>query len=314
MDDAQLVASIAVSALLEYRSAHFPPTYVAANPALFVGLDWVLPRQLRAWLKDRPASSTRSHADSEGDISMIAVGTLFEFRAETIPPAFITANPGGFVNLDWVHKDALRAFLRARNPGNSMPSTHVFVKTESSELSSLTHVKSEIVDLSSLPASPVSAPVKTVTLVEHDIEIIEILSSEDEMEVEVSLRPSGTSPDPPEPSQMPEVSDSDDASPDLGVAGLSDMVWYDTNIISRAIDGLAHINRQTKVERVEYLNDLPSYWPVPRVPTAYVVDLRDPKFDFLDSDGELLRADALILDKDQDSWDTTLQATPLAYP
>jgi hypothetical protein len=66
-----------------------------------------------------------------------------------------------------------------------------------------------------------------------------------------------------------------------------------------AIDGLANINRQTKVQRVEYLTDLPSYWPVPRIPTAYVVDLRDPKFDYYDADGELLdlRADTLIRNK-----------------
>ncbi|KAJ7138792.1 hypothetical protein C8R43DRAFT_1131951 [Mycena crocata] len=224
---------------------------------------------------------------------MIAVGALLEFRSKTIPPAFITANPGGFVNLDWVHQDALRVFLRARNPVNSMPLTIGSVKTEPSDSFPPTrseqrpHIKSEFIDLSSLPTSPVAAPVKTVTLVEDDVEIIEILSSEDEMEVEQSLRPSGASSDLPEPSHIFESSDSDDDS-EFG-----------------AIDGVANINRQTKVDRVEYMNGLPPYWPIPRVKTAYVVDLRDPKFDFVDGNGELLRADALILDKDQDSWDTT---------
>ncbi|KAG6822148.1 hypothetical protein H0H92_015062, partial [Tricholoma furcatifolium] len=39
----------------------------------------------------------------------------------------------------------------------------------------------------------------------------------------------------------------------------------------------------------------------PRVKTAYIVDLRDPKFDYVVK-GQLLSADALIKNKDQDSW------------
>lgn len=38
----------------------------------------------------------------------------------------------------------------------------------------------------------------------------------------------------------------------------------------------------------------PSYWPAPRVPTAYILDLRDSKFDFIDEHGDALTADALI--------------------
>jgi hypothetical protein len=78
---------------------------------------------------------------------------------------------------------------------------------------------------------------------------------------------------------------------------LSTTVWYDTDIVSKTIDGLAKINRQTKVERVEYLNNvIPSYFPVPRTRTAFILDLRDPKFDFYDKAGDPLLADTLILD------------------
>jgi len=51
------------------------------------------------------------------------------------------------------------------------------------------------------------------------------------------------------------------------------------------------------VERVEYLNDLPSYWPIPEVYVAYVLDLSDPKFNIKDKDGNLIPVDALISDK-----------------
>ncbi|KAJ7483136.1 hypothetical protein B0H11DRAFT_2232164 [Mycena galericulata] len=135
---------------------------------------------------------------------------------------------------------------------------------------------------------------------ENDREVIEVLSSDDEMEVEKELRPSGASSDPPEPTPPSNDSNSDDELEESGIETVSTTVWCDTDIISKAIDGLAHINRQTKVQRVEYLNELASGYPVPRVPTAYVLDLRDPKFDFragADGRGELLNADALILNR-----------------
>ncbi|KAJ7475308.1 hypothetical protein B0H11DRAFT_1727892 [Mycena galericulata] len=128
------------------------------------------------------------------------------------------------------------------------------------------------------------------------------------MEVEKELRPSGASSDPPEPAHPSSDSNSDDELEESGIETVSTTVWCDTDIISKAIDGLAHINRQTKVQRVEYLNELASGYPVPRIPTAYVLDLRDPKFDFragADGRGELLNADALILNRDQESWNTS---------
>jgi hypothetical protein len=62
---------------------------------------------------------------------------------------------------------------------------------------------------------------------------------------------------------------------------LSTTFWGDANIISRAIDDPATIliNRQGKVERVEYLDQIPSFFPVPRTKNAYILDLRDEKFD-----------------------------------
>ena len=51
------------------------------------------------------------------------------------------------------------------------------------------------------------------------------------------------------------------------------------------------------MERVEYLKDIPSYWPIPEDLVAYVLDLSDPKFEVKNKDGELLPVDALICDK-----------------
>lgn len=50
------------------------------------------------------------------------------------------------------------------------------------------------------------------------------------------------------------------------------------------------------VERVEYLDQLPSLWPVPPIPTLFIVDLYDPKYSFDGPNGPLA-PDGLIKDK-----------------
>jgi hypothetical protein len=70
--------------------------------------------------------------------------------------------------------------------------------------------------------------------------------------------------------------------------------WLDDFISSTVKQGPIKITRQCKVDAVEYLSDLPSYWPVPRNKRAYVVDLSDPKFNVYDKNGKLMTVDALI--------------------
>ncbi len=41
------------------------------------------------------------------------------------------------------------------------------------------------------------------------------------------------------------------------------------------------ITHQKKVNRIEFLSDIPPIWPVPRIPTAYILDLTDPIFDVI---------------------------------
>ncbi|KAF9481142.1 hypothetical protein BDN70DRAFT_976125 [Pholiota conissans] len=83
----------------------------------------------------------------------------------------------------------------------------------------------------------------------------------------------------------------------------SDTVWLDpglTSTISYQPD--YKLNRQLVVDRLEFLDRIPTYWPVPRVPTAYIVDLRDSKFDIYNEKGKLIPVDVLIRNKDQDSY------------
>jgi hypothetical protein len=53
----------------------------------------------------------------------------------------------------------------------------------------------------------------------------------------------------------------------------SDTIWQDPDIKSRVLTGKFRITKILTVDRIEYLNDLPSIWPVSQIPTAYVVDL-----------------------------------------
>ncbi|KAJ7793559.1 hypothetical protein B0H14DRAFT_2622726 [Mycena olivaceomarginata] len=112
---------------------------------------------------------------------------------------------------------------------------------------------------SSVSIRPQEPHVKT-----EDSEIIEIISSDDKMEVEASLQLSGMSSDPPDPSDSLDHNDSDDEPADLVSVALSTTFWGDTNIIPCAIGGVATINRQGKVECVEYLDQILSFFPVPR--------------------------------------------------
>ncbi len=77
----------------------------------------------------------------------------------------------------------------------------------------------------------------------------------------------------------------------------STTVWLDSDIKSDVCAEPTKITRELSVLRVEYLSALPSYWPVPREATAFVVDLHDPRYDLYDKNGQRLSPDALIKNK-----------------
>jgi hypothetical protein len=120
----------------------------------------------------------------------------------------VAANPANFLTLDWVHPGQLPAFLAHRDVSSSTRPSAVFVKLEASDASvsirpGKPRVKTEdsgalTIDLTSPARRSLSSSLRTRELLEGDNETIEILSSDDEMEVEASLRPSAASSDPPE--------------------------------------------------------------------------------------------------------------------
>ncbi|KAJ3821622.1 hypothetical protein F5880DRAFT_800238 [Lentinula raphanica] len=76
----------------------------------------------------------------------------------------------------------------------------------------------------------------------------------------------------------------------------SDTVWLDEGITSEVLNQRTRINRNVTVDRVErILGGFPSYYPVPRVSTAYLLDASDEEYD-----GKQIHK--LIADKEQESW------------
>jgi hypothetical protein len=158
----------------------------------------------------------------------------------------VNANPGIFLSSDWVHPAQLRAFLAGHDALNSTCQATSSIKLEPSRASVFIspqepHVKTEdldapTIDLVSPARASMYSAVRTRYFVENHTEIIEILSSDDEMEVEASLWPSGMSSDPPNPSHFLDHNDSDEDPQDPASVALSTTFWGDANIISRLRD------------------------------------------------------------------------------
>ncbi|KAF9018292.1 hypothetical protein BDZ89DRAFT_1117241 [Hymenopellis radicata] len=102
----------------------------------------------------------------------------------------------------------------------------------------------------------------------------------------------------------PEV---DDSAADPSAEVIVDTEWLSPDIASRIELGPTRITREITSDVVEYITPgkLPHFFPVPRQPTTYIVDLSGESHEYAQltgKDGQLLPMDSLILDKDQDSW------------
>jgi hypothetical protein len=57
----------------------------------------------------------------------------------------------------------------------------------------------------------------------------------------------------------------------------SGMIWTDSDVTSLAVEGAFQVTKELQVDRVEYLTNIPSVWPIPKLPTAFILDLRDDR-------------------------------------
>jgi hypothetical protein len=91
-----------------------------------------------------------------------------------------------------------------------------------------------------------------------------------------------------EKSDLGSSESSSDSDSDFDYNRPASSIWLDDNISSTVQQGPIKITRQCTVDTIEYMSDLPSYWPVPQNKRAYVVDLSDPKFNVYDKKGKLM--------------------------
>ena len=164
---------------------------------------------------------------------------------------------------------------------------------------------------------PTSHP-RVLTYVENGNEVTEILSSEDEMDVDILKINNSNSTDTLiddttaysedsdnqsdlDVSSMPNICSSDydmfdsDSELEAPVTAASTTVWLDPNISSKVTYSQVQLTRQRSVECIEGIfGGIPTYWPVPRDNRAYPSKLEDPKYNVLDAEGELMTVDGFI--------------------
>ncbi|KAJ7456176.1 hypothetical protein FB451DRAFT_1564753 [Mycena latifolia] len=256
-------------------------------------------------------------------IDSLPMGVITAFRSSIYLPTYVASNAHLFITNDWIDAEQLRQFLkRVPDPDRDAPppeSPPARVKLEDDASATRFSVSEDTI-------TPVDYPsVITRILKEGNREVFEILSDSDSEDSEENgLRskrgghdsgqeisdPRESSPLPPSdiPSETSYLTDFDgysssdesDAAPALQK---SDTVWLDEGISSRVRVGEFRVTKNLTVDRIEYVSGgLSSIYPISEARTAIVIDVDDPKFAITDGNGKLYSVDALIKNKDNDSW------------
>ncbi|KAJ6608663.1 hypothetical protein B0H10DRAFT_1955216 [Mycena sp. CBHHK59/15] len=221
---------------------------------------------------------------------------------------YIASHAGQFLDHKWINIPTLRDFLHQNllDTGLNASSRPFLIKQEP---------QSTVVPCN-LPGS-----VKMRTLNKGGQEVLEIVfdSEIDDSDIEVSEVLIRTA------SRSSSTDDSDEEFSDSDSQVESDTLWlrHGTSPGSKNIKdipgdslwqdeitlfvhtGNFQITRKVRAKWIEYLSDLPSIWPIPHIPTVFIVSFDDPKFDITDSKaGDAYTLDLLIWNLDNNSWES----------
>ncbi|KAG6825944.1 hypothetical protein H0H92_001763 [Tricholoma furcatifolium] len=260
-------------------------------------------------------SSWRSEEDKDF-LDRVKMVDLNRFRDSMFPRPFVESNPAIFLDSAWVDVAKLKAFL-ANTSGTTdlRHSLSSSIKPEPFDaLSNHSQVKIEL-KIEAIPRTQ-------KLLQENEQEVIELLSDSEEEEATLPDLPSAAASDWESESyshSLPALSDGEgftssemgelganDSDSDVALDGtfnpsiftlLSDTEWHETAITSLVVVESFKITSSLKVNRIEYLTEILSLWPILRTPTAFVLDLRHEKFKLFDKNGKLFTPDALIKNK-----------------
>ncbi|KAJ6613038.1 hypothetical protein B0H10DRAFT_2222603 [Mycena sp. CBHHK59/15] len=87
----------------------------------------------------------------------------------------------------------------------------------------------------------------------------------------------------------------------------SNTVWLDKDVSSDFYipPQPFPVTKNLKVVRLERVHGIPSQFPVPHVPTAYIVNFSSVRDSYKDANGEVPNLEKILKDKDCHSWDGT---------
>ncbi|KAJ7883173.1 hypothetical protein B0H14DRAFT_2702312 [Mycena olivaceomarginata] len=87
----------------------------------------------------------------------------------------------------------------------------------------------------------------------------------------------------------------------------SDTIWLDKNVSSDVYipPEPFPVTKNQKVVRLERVHGIPSQFPVPRVPTAYIINFSSVRDAYKNADGEVMKLETILKDKDCHAWDGT---------
>ncbi|KAJ7177631.1 hypothetical protein C8R46DRAFT_1328221 [Mycena filopes] len=233
--------------------------------------------------------------DDQKFIDSLPMGTITAFRSSIYLPTFIQANPRMFIDNDWIDAEHLRDFVKLSPTSDSLdpksPPPRVKLEPDTP------------------PTRLDPSGVKTRVLTEGQRVVVEILSDSEDEEVSGMARESSPLPPSDIPTDASDMDSSDLVSdqsdePPASVSGLqqSDTRWLDPEISSLARIGAFRVTTDVTVERAEYLAEFPSLYPIFATPTAIIINAQHPKFNIAKKDGGIHSVDAMIKNKDNDSW------------
>jgi hypothetical protein len=79
----------------------------------------------------------------------------------------------------------------------------------------------------------------------------------------------------------------------------SDTIWLDKNVSSDVYipPEPFPVTKNQKVVRLERVHGIPSQFPVPRVPTAYIINFSSVRDAYKNADGEVMKLETILKDK-----------------
>lgn len=280
-----------------------PKAFVDNNPTMFLTTGWVMVPQLREFLREREESKSKAQPTmivSPPD-SVSPSGRASHAASSDTVPTRVQMKPDASPR---VKREDSEPIL---DIGSSPILTRVLTDEDGRETIQIldsddemdvpgaaTHVSPAISEAGDTDGDD-ELMSSTVFGSDHDME----WDQEDDSEVQNGLGSSdydielSSQPDSEYGSEMSEFG-SEIEGEELGP---SDTDWLDPDVHSDAINEHTRITRQLTVERVEFVSGCPSYWPVPRIPTAYIVDFRAEEYDLDDKKGKPFTADGIIKDK-----------------